>query len=130
MRLVRAGGITFDPTGAGGEYDRGGRAPVPRAGVPRLIDRLPPLVGERPETRSRHARVAQAGFPAAQGRTGGGEGSGRGTGGGRQWRYTEVPPGGHCALLGFDVVSVAPGRRHRSALARHPRPRQARERRS
>ena len=70
MRLVRDVDVTLDPTrGRVGEYDRQEVVRLFREFEFRtLIDRLPPLVGERPEDAVAAMRaLREAGFPAAQG---------------------------------------------------------------
>ena len=70
-----------------GEYDREAVVRIFREFEFRtLIDRLPPLVGERPEDAVGAMRdLRDAGFPAAQGR-GGGRGAAPGGGSGRRPR--------------------------------------------
>jgi DNA polymerase-1 len=83
MRLVRAGDIELDlERGRVGEYDREAVVRLFREYEFRtLIDRLPPLVGERPEDAIAAMReLREAGFPAAQGV---GRGAGQGPGGPR-----------------------------------------------
>ena len=85
MRLVRDVDVTLDPTrGRVGDYDRQEVVRLFREYEFRtLIDRLPPLIGERPEDAIAAMReLREAGFPAAQG-------VGRGAGGrGRPHRST------------------------------------------
>ncbi len=117
MRLVRAGDIAFDPArGRLGEYDRDEVVRLFRELEFRtLIDRLPPLVGERPEDAITAMReLRDAGFPAAQKPGGSGGPGGAGAGapgapGGRGPReYAGPRAGGQLALsLDFDVVSGA-----------------------
>ncbi len=97
MRLVRDVDVTLDPTrGRVGEYDRQEVVRLFREFEFRtLIDRLPPLVGERPEDAVAAMRaLREAGFPAAQGagRAGGGRGG-------------PVDPGELQLSMDFDVVS-------------------------
>jgi DNA polymerase-1 len=69
MRLVRDVPVTLDPdAGRVGEYDREAVVRLFREFEFRtLIDRLPPLTGERPEEAvARLREVREAGFPAAQ----------------------------------------------------------------
>ena len=106
MRLVRDVAVTLDPdAGRVGTYDREAVVRLFREYEFRtLIDRLPPLAGERPEDAAAELRaVRDAGFPAAQGPGGGGRGRG-------------VPParpagaGGQLQLsLSFDLVSGGDG---------------------
>ena len=96
MRLVRDVDVTLDPTrGRVGEYDRQEVVRLFREFEFRtLIDRLPPLVGERPEDAVAAMRaLREAGFPAAQGvgRAGGGRGG-------------PVDPGELQLSMDFDVV--------------------------
>ena len=82
MRLVRDVDVVLDPErGRVGEYDREAVVRIFREFEFRtLIDRLPPLVGERPEDAVGAMRdLRDAGFPAAQGR-GGGRGAAPGDG--------------------------------------------------
>ena len=102
MRLVRDVDVTLDPArGRVGEYDREAVVRLFREYEFRtLIDRLPPLVGERPEDAIAAMReLRDAGFPAAQGARGGTPG-----------RFAPTPgvttAGGPLQLsLDFDVVS-------------------------
>ncbi len=101
MRLVRDVDVTLDPTrGRVGEYDRQEVVRLFREFEFRtLIDRLPPLVGERPEDAVAAMRaLREAGFPAAQGagRAGGGRGG-------------PVDPGELQLSMDFDVVSGGGG---------------------
>ena len=78
MRLVRDVDVVLDPErGRVGDYDREAVVRIFREYEFRtLIDRLPPLTGERPEDAVAAMRdLRDAGFPAAQG-------AGRGAGGG------------------------------------------------
>ncbi len=80
MRLVRDVDVVLDPdSGRVGDYDREAVVRIFREYEFRsLIDRLPPLTGERPEDAVLAMRgLRDAGFPAAQG-------AGRGAGGGGQ----------------------------------------------
>ena len=105
MRLVRDVDVVLDPErGRVGEYDREAVVRLFREFEFRtLIDRLPPLVGERPEDAVGAMRdLRDAGFPAAQGRGGGraaapGGGSGRG--------HAPVDDGSLQLSMDFDVVS-------------------------
>ncbi len=105
MRLVRDVDVVLDPErGRVGEYDREAVVRLFREYEFRtLIDRLPPLVGERPEDAVGAMReLRDAGFPAAQGRGGGraaapGGGSGRG--------HAPVDDGSLQLSMDFDVVS-------------------------
>ncbi|MHB8960754.1 MAG: DNA polymerase I [Candidatus Limnocylindrales bacterium] len=67
MRLVRDVDVVFDPErGRLGEYDRDAVVRLFRELEFRtLIDRLPPLVGERPEDTAARLREAREGAPAA-----------------------------------------------------------------
>ena len=81
MRLVRDIDVRLDPSrGRVGEYDREAVVRLFREYEFRtLIDRLPPLAGERPEDAIAAMRaIREAGFPAAQGV---GPGAGQGAGG-------------------------------------------------
>ncbi len=81
MRLVRDVDVVLDPDrGVVGEYDREAVVRIFREYEFRtLIDRLPPLTGERPEEAIAAMRdLRDAGFPAAQGL---GPGAGHGPGG-------------------------------------------------
>jgi DNA polymerase-1 len=104
MRLVRDVDVVLDPErGRVGEYDREAVVRLFREYEFRtLIDRLPPLVGERPEDAiSAMRELREAGFPAAQGR-----GSGGGPGGtGR----THVDAGSLQLSMDFDMVSGGSG---------------------
>lgn len=117
MRLVRDVDVTLDPErGRVGEYDRETVVRLFREYEFRtLIDRLPPLAGERPEDAAAVLReVRDAGFPAAQGRGSGRSGdggagragsSGGGAGGGRGGARADDDGGGLQLSLDFDVVS-------------------------
>ena len=106
MRLVRDVDVELDlERGRVGEYDREAVIRLFREYEFRtLIDRLPPLAGERPEDAVAAMReLREAGFPAAQGRgsTGGGAGRGMAVG-----SAATRPDGGSLQLsLDFDVVS-------------------------
>ena len=115
MRLVHDVDVRLDPDrGRVGEYDREAVVRLFREYEFRtLIDRLPPLTGERPEDAITALReVREAGFPAAQG-----VGRGAGTGpGGRNagTRAGAAPPsqgsGGPLQLsMDFDVVAGGRG---------------------
>ncbi|MEO5964345.1 MAG: 5'-3' exonuclease H3TH domain-containing protein, partial [Candidatus Limnocylindrales bacterium] len=114
MRLVRAGDIELDLTrGRVGEYDREAVVRLFREYEFRtLIDRLPALVGERPEDAITAMReLRDAGFPAAQG-VGRGAGQGPGGPGGRGAAYSGPSYGtsGELQLtLDFDVVGRGSG---------------------
>ena len=98
MRLVRDVDVTLDPTrGRAGDYDRQEVVRLFREYEFRtLIDRLPPLIGERPEDAIAAMReLREAGFPAAQG-------VGRGAGG---RGGAPVDPGSLQLSMDFDVVS-------------------------
>jgi DNA polymerase-1 len=105
MRLVRDVDVVLDPErGRVGEYEREAVVRLFREFEFRtLIDRLPPLLGERPEDAVGAMRdLRDAGFPAAQGRGGGraaapGGGSGRG--------HAPVDDGSLQLSMDFDVVS-------------------------
>jgi DNA polymerase I len=122
MRLVRDVDVVLDPArGRVGEYDREAVVRLFREYEFRtLIDRLPPLVGERPEDAIAAMReLREAGFPAAQGRgsaggSGGGDG-GRGGFGGRGGRAA-VDDGSLQLSMDFDMVSAGGG----GPAAAHP----------
>jgi DNA polymerase-1 len=85
MRLVRDVDVVLDPErGRVGDYDREAVVRIFREYEFRsLIDRLPPLIGERPEDAVLAMRdLKDAGFPAAQG-AGRGAGGGQARGGGQ-----------------------------------------------
>ena len=115
MRLVRDVDLQFDPSRGGvGDYDRETVVRLFREYEFRtLIDRLPPLVGERPEDAIAAMRVLRDdGFPAAQGV---GRGAGRYAPGGPGAAPGTRGAGGQLQLsLDFDVVS---GRRTADAEA-------------
>ena len=105
MRLVRDVDVVLDPErGRVGEYDREAVVRLFREFEFRtLIDRLPPLVGERPEDAVGAMRdLRDAGFPAAQGR-GGARGAAPGGGSGRG--HAPVDDGSLQLSMDFDVVS-------------------------
>ncbi len=107
MRLVRDVDVELDPEqGRVGEYDREAVVRLFREYEFRtLIDRLPPLVGERPEDAVAAMReLREAGFPAAQGR---GPGAGTGPGGGRYGGPVKPRPddGSLQLSMDFDMVS-------------------------
>jgi DNA polymerase-1 len=119
MRLVRDVDVVLDSErGRVGDYDREAVVRIFREYEFRsLIDRLPPLTGERPEDAVLAMRgLKDAGFPAAQG-------AGRGAGGGGQGRAGgSSGPGGAVGLaasrqndgslqlsMDFDVVSGGGG---------------------
>ncbi len=104
MRLVRDVDVSLDLThGRVGEYDRETVVGLFREYEFRtLIDRLPPLLGERPEDAVAAMReLREAGFPAAQGvgRRGSGAGGLQGP----------VDPGSLQLSMDFDVVSGGGG---------------------
>ncbi len=104
MRLVRDVDVSLDlDRGRVGEYDRETVVRLFREYEFRtLIDRLPPLVGERPEDAVAAMRaLREAGFPAAQGVGG----RGRTSGG----EAATVDPGALQLSMDFDVVSGAGG---------------------
>jgi DNA polymerase I len=109
MRLVRDVDVTLDPSrGRVGEYDREAVVRLFREYEFRtLIDRLPPLAGERPEDAVAAMReLREAGFPAAQGRgPGGGAGAGRAGG----HASPRVDDGSLQLSMDFDVVSGGGG---------------------
>ncbi|HEY6570629.1 MAG TPA: DNA polymerase, partial [Candidatus Limnocylindrales bacterium] len=107
MRLVRDVDVELDLSrGRVGEYDRETVVRLFREYEFRtLIDRLPPLIGERPEDAIAAMReLREAGFPAAQG-------VGRGAGGGRPGGQGSAPvdPGSLQLSMDFDVVSGGGG---------------------
>ena len=110
MRLVRDVDVTLDPeAGRVGEYDREAVVRLFREYEFRtLIDRLPPLSGERPEDAIVALReVRDAGFPAAQGV---GRGAGTGPGGPRSGARDGDGTGGALQLsMDFDMVSGGAG---------------------
>jgi DNA polymerase-1 len=110
MRLVRDVDVELDPErGRVGAYDREAVVRLFREFEFRtLIDRLPPLIGERPEDAISAMRdLRDAGFPAAQGvGRGAGQGSGRPTGGAGGATAGE---GGLQLSMDFDVVSGGAG---------------------
>ncbi len=113
MRLVRDVDVRLDPAqGRVGEYDREAVVRLFREYEFRtLIDRLPPLVGERPEDAMLALRgVRDAGFPAALGR-GAGAGSGLGGPSARaQAAAAQAAVSGTLQLsMDFDVVSSGLG---------------------
>jgi DNA polymerase-1 len=102
MRLVRDVDVQFDPAKGGvGDYDREAVVRLFREYEFRtLIDRLPPLAGERPEDAVAAMReLRDAGFPAAQGL----RSSGRAAPG-------SVDPGSLQLSMDFDVVAAPAGR--------------------
>jgi DNA polymerase-1 len=113
MRLVHDADVTFDPARGGvGEYDREEVVRLFRELEFRtLIDRLPPLAGERPEDAVAAMReLRDGGFPAAQrpGATAGTPATADEGAGGRGARQYTGPraAGGQLSLsLDFDVVS-------------------------
>jgi 5'-3' exonuclease len=126
MRLVRDVDVQLDTAvGRVGTYDREGVVRLFREYEFRtLIDRLPPLVGERPEDAVAAMReLRDAGFPAAQGlRSGGGGGapgtSGFAAGAAAAGAAGSTRAGGQLQLsLDFDLVS---GRRAASSSVAPP----------
>jgi len=112
MRLVRDVDVVLDPErGRVGDYDREAVVRIFREYEFRsLIDRLPPLTGERPEDAVLAMRgLKDAGFPAAQGagRAAGAGGGGRVAGpGGPAAQPAHRPTDGSLQLsMDFDVVS-------------------------
>ncbi len=123
MRLVRDVDVALDPeAGRVGEYDREAVVRLFREYEFRtLIDRLPPLSGERPEDAILALReVRDAGFPAAQGV---GRGAGTGPGGpnarGRGGAATTSAQadGALQLTMDFDVVSGGAGAGRLGGLA-------------
>jgi DNA polymerase-1 len=110
MRLVRDVDVTLDlERGRVGEYDREAVVRLFREYEFRtLIDRLPPLTGERPEDAAAAMRaLREAGFPAAQGAGARGERPGRG---GSAPASQGSGAGGPLQLsLDFNVVSGGAG---------------------
>ncbi|MEI7744579.1 MAG: DNA polymerase, partial [Chloroflexota bacterium] len=109
MRLVRDAEVTFDPeAGRVGMYDRETVVRLFRELEFRtLIDRLPPLSGERPEDAVAAMReLRDGGFPAAQ-KPGQAKADGTATAGPGSGRaYTGPRAGGQLQLsLDFDLVS-------------------------
>ncbi len=116
MRLVRDVDVVLDrDSGRVGDYDREAVVRIFREFEFRsLIDRLPPLTGERPEDAVLAMRgLKDAGFPAAQGagRGSGGVGQGRAGGpGGAGGQDASKPTDGSLQLsMDFDVVSGGAG---------------------
>jgi len=112
MRLVRDVDVSLDLThGRAGEYDRETVVRLFREYEFRtLIDRLPPLLGERPEDAVAAMReLRDAGFPAAQGVGGRGRGSVGPQG--------PVDPGSLQLSMDFDVVSGGGGSGHGAGIA-------------
>lgn len=101
MRLVRDVDVEYDPTcGRVGEYDRGAAIRLFRELEFRtLIDRLPPLTGERPEETAARLREAREGAPAARAAHARG-GPGR----------PDADPGALQLSLDFDAVSTGGAR--------------------
>jgi DNA polymerase I len=103
MRLVRDVDVVLDPERGGvGDYDREEVVRLFREFEFRtLIDRLPPLAGERPEEALMKLREVRDGVAAARGV---GPGAGRGPGGGRA---AERPNDGTLQLsMDFDAVAT------------------------
>ena len=116
MRLVRDVDVVLDPErGRVGDYDREAVVRIFREYEFRsLIDRLPPLTGERPEDAVRAMRgLKDAGFPAAQGvGRGAGGGQGQSAGQGRSAGQPAVPRPNDGSLqlsMDFDLVSGGGG---------------------
>ncbi len=114
MRLVRDVDVTLDPeAGRVGEYDREAVVRLFREYEFRtLIDRLPPLSGERPEDAILALReVRDAGFPAAQGvGRSAGTGPGGPRSGARDGNGAGATAGGALQLsMDFDMVSGGAG---------------------
>ena len=117
MRLVRDVDVALDPErGRVGDYDREAVVRIFREYEFRsLIDRLPPLLGERPEDAVLAMRgLKDAGFPAAQG-AGRGAGGAGGGGGGRAGGSAGQPvaprpnDGSLQLSMDFDMVSSGGG---------------------
>ncbi len=109
MRLVRDVDVVLDPErGRVGDYDREAVVRIFREYEFRsLIDRLPPLTGERPEDAVTAMRgLRDAGFPAAQGAGRGAGGSGRSSG---PPAVTARSDGSLQLSMDFDVVSSGRG---------------------
>ncbi|MHB8891786.1 MAG: DNA polymerase I [Candidatus Limnocylindrales bacterium] len=115
MRLVRDVDVVLDPEhGRVGDYDREAVVRIFREYEFRsLIDRLPPLTGERPEDAVLAMRdLRDAGFPAAQGvGRGAGGGQGRPGGPGAQGEQAASRPtdGSLQLSMDFDLVSGGGG---------------------
>ena len=114
MRLVRDVDVVFDPErGRVGDYDREAVVRLFREFEFRtLIDRLPPLLGERPEDAIARLREARQGTAAAN--------AANARGGGAAAQASQADPGAALQLsLDFDVgVHRRCPRQHRRRLAR------------
>ena len=122
MRLVRDVDVTLDPTrGRVGEYDRQEVVRLFREFEFRtLIDRLPPLVGERPEDAVAAMReLREAGFPAAQGVV---------ARGGRRAAPPSIPARSSCRWTSTSSRRRAAAATRRPSPRRRPRSRRARRR--
>ena len=112
MRLVRDVDVVLDPErGRVGDYDREAVVRIFREYEFRsLIDRLPPLTGERPEDAVLAMRdLKDAGFPAAQG-VGRGAGGGQGRPGAQGVQPGHRPSDGSLQLsMDFAMVSGGGG---------------------
>ena len=114
MRLVRDVDVVLDAErGRVGDYDREAVVRIFREYEFRsLIDRLPPLTGERPEDAVQAMRgLRDAGFPAARGAgRGAGGGAGSADAGGQGAQAATRPNDGSLQLsMDFDVVSSGRG---------------------
>ena len=126
MRLVRDVDVVLDPDrGVVGEYDREAVVRIFREYEFRtLIDRLPPLVGERPEDAIAAMRdLRDAGFPAAQGR---GPGAGSGPGGSRYGGAPKAAPDDGSLQLSMDFDMVSGGSSGSAPIASTSRAAEAR----
>jgi DNA polymerase I len=114
MRLVRDVDVVLDPErGRVGDYDRETVVRLFRELEFRtLIDRLPPLVGERPEETAQRLREAREGSPAATAANARAAGLGAGA------RRGHVDPGDLQLSLDFDAVST--GTAHGSIASASP----------
>ncbi len=112
MRLVRDVDVVLDPDrGRVGDYDREAVVRLFRELEFRtLIDRLPPLVGERPEEALIRLREARAGSPAAT--------AANARGAGASAQQAQADPGALQLSLDFDVVST--GSAHGSIAGASP----------
>ena len=108
MRLVRDVDVVFDPDrGRLGEYDREAVVRLFRELEFRtLIDRLPPLAGERPEETAARLREAREGAPAAN------VANSRGAGGPAAAARPPSNPGALQLSLDFDSFSTGGGGGH------------------
>ena len=112
MRLVRDVDVVLDPhRGRVGDYDREAVVRIFREYEFRsLIDRLPPLTGERPEDAVQAMRgLRDAGFPAAQGAGRAAGGGGRPTDAGGQGAPTVIRPNDGSLQLSMDFDMVSSG---------------------